>query len=521
MGMNYTTQIVAGIYIGSYGIKMKIVEINENGQIKTIDFLKHTILLGKDTYTSGKLSFETVSKVCEILKSFKQLLREYNIKIYRVVATSAIREAENKDYIIDQIKLKTGFNIDIISHEEKSLLAYQSLRDNFTKVKKIRNQGTVIIDIGSGSIQISGYRREDLEFIQNIKLGILRINEVLSSIESRTLNFTKILEEYIGSSMDMLKNSWFYEPYINIIAIGKEVDTICRICNPVGNNNGLYYIKRKDFEDMFKKLLKQPNHATIQNHDILEEKKDTLIPSMLILKKLLDMTQAKRVYIPETSLTDGIIFDLIDKNYDTKIKNNFTEDVISSARILAKRYMYDQAHAQDIEKKSVKLFDSLKELHGLGNRERLLLKLAAILHDVGKFINMRKHYKHSYNIIKGSNFINISNEELEIIANVACYHSKLTPKYSHEKFFELGEKNRVIVAKLVAIIRIANALDTSHRQKIKDMSIKLEEKKVIIEAFTPDDILLEQWTFDMRSEFFIEVFGITPVLKKRGMIGDA
>jgi exopolyphosphatase/guanosine-5'-triphosphate,3'-diphosphate pyrophosphatase len=511
------SEIIAGIDVGSHALRMKIVQVKKNGQIKTLELLRKPISLGRDTYTMGKISFEAVDETCDILKGFKKLMKEYEVKNYKAVATSAIREAKNREYIIDQIKLKTGLNIDVIDNSEERFLTYKAIRENLKDHEKLRKEGVLIVDIGSGSIEISGYE-ENLLFTQNIKLGSLRLREILSSIERRTLNFPRILEEYIHSNIDGLKNLYFHQEFSNFIALGGEIRIIHQLCNEEENLN---YIKKEDFERIYEIILHKPVHRIVEDHDIPYQRADVLVPSMIIFKKFLDMTKGDRIHVPLVSLRDGIVSDLVDQRYRTKRSVDFHKDIVSLARNLAKRYLYDSLHAEDVENKAILLFDALQSLHGLGDEERLLLRLSAILHDVGKFINSREHYKNSYKIIKGSNFIGISQEKLEIIANIARYHSRIAPSYSHKSFSSLSEKNRVIVSKLVAIIRLADGLDKSHQQKIKDMKVILKEKEVLITATTTKNILLEEWTFSLKSEFFQEVFGIKPILKiKRKMIDE-
>ncbi|WP_094548477.1 HD domain-containing protein [Petroclostridium xylanilyticum] len=519
MSRKNKSEIIAGIDVGSHALRMKIAEVWENGEIKTLEMLRHPIFLGRDTFAMGKVSFETVDETCEILKGFKRLMTDYHIKTYRAVATSAVREAQNKDYIVDQIKLKTGLDIDVISNSEERFLTYKSLREKIPNYREIRNAGTMILDIGSGSIQVSTYNHKSLVFSQNIKLGSLRIREILASIEGRTLNFPKILEEYIVSNIDRLKVFQPQDTYKNFIALSGEIRIISKLCNKTDDHEKLRFIKREDFETVYKELMYKSAHSLIKDYGVPHESADILLPSMMIFKMFLDMTEAKGMYAPQISLADGIISDIIDRNFDTQRQEDFVEDIISAAGFLARRYRYDQPHAQDVEQKSLALFDALYKLHGLGGRERLLLQLAAILHDIGKYINFNEHYIHSYEIIMASDLIGISKEELEIIANVARYHSREVPGYSHENFRKLDEKNRVIVAKLVAIIRLADALDRSHKQKIRGMKINLEEKEVIIKVETVEDALLEEWTFETKAEFFQEVFGVTPILKIKRKIG--
>lgn len=519
MGFVEKAEIIAGIDIGSHALRMKIAEINENRQSKALELLRYPISLGKDTFALGKVRFETVDETCDVLKGFKKLMGDYGIKAYRAVATSAIREAENKDYIVDQIKLKTGLDIDVISNAEERYLTYKSIRENLLDHQRVREQGAMIVDIGSGSIEISVYKNNHLALTQNIKLGSLRLREVLSCIEHRTLNFPRILEEYITSSTDCLDIWKEDKPFKNFIALGGEIRVISQLCNKTKDYDKLKYIRKEDFYQLYEELLDKSSHYMIKNYGVSQERADIVLPSMMIFKKFFDTTHAKGLHVPLISIRDGIISDMIDQRFNTQRKIDFMEDILSSAHHMAQKYEYDTAHAKDVEKKALCIFDELDSLHGLGQRERFLLRLSATLHDIGKFISPTNHYIHSYNIIRASSLLGISLEEIEIIANVARYHSKQIPQWNHENFRKLSEKNRVIVAKLVAMIRLADSLDRSHRQKIKELKIELKEKEIIFRVDSTEDILLEEWTFETKAEFFKEVFGMTPILKIKRKIG--
>jgi exopolyphosphatase/guanosine-5'-triphosphate,3'-diphosphate pyrophosphatase len=513
MNKKNRSELIAGIDIGSHYLRMKISEVNEKGEVKTIENLKRAISLGKDTFNIGKVRFETLEKACEILKGFKRVLKEYNVKTYRAVATSAIREAENREYIIDQIKLKTGLNIDVIDSAEEKFLTYKSIRENLPNYKKFRNEGALIVDVGSGSSEISIYNNGHLVFSKSIRIGSLRIKEVLSSLERRTLDFPNILEEYIESTLDAIADYRLQKEIKNFIALGGEILTISKLCNKTNNYEELKFIKMEDFLRLYEELMYKPVHQLIDKYNLSIETASILLPSVMLFKKFLDMTSSEGVYAPLVSLRDGIISDIIDKKYNTSRNKEFNEDIISSVRYMAQRYMYNNNHSYDVEEKALILFDSLKKLHGLGDRERLLLQIASILHDIGKFINLNQHYLSSYNIIISSNLIGISKSELEMIANIVRYHSDVVPSYEHENFKKLSEKNRVTVAKLVSMLRMADSLDSSHKQKIKNVKVSLKGRNVIIKGESVLDSLLEEWTFETKSEFFKEVFGYLPILK--------
>lgn len=511
-------EIIAAIDVGSHALRMKIAQISAHGEIKALELLRHPISLGRDTYAMGRVSFKTVDETCEILKGFKKLMADYSVKTYRVIATSAVREAQNRDYIADQIRLKTGLNLEIISNAEERFLTYKAIRDNLANHEKIRREGALIVDIGSGSIEVSAYRDGHLFMSQNIKLGSLRLREVLSSIEGRTLNFPKILEEYISSSLDQIYVVKGKERYENFIALGGEIRIIGDICSNKGGKEHKKLIVKEDFTQLYDTLMHKSIYSIGQEYGVSQERADILLPSMMIFKKLLDKTKAAEIYTPLVSLRDGIISDIVDKKFHTRREAEFMEDIVASARVQGKRYEYDEDHAREVECRALTIFDELKKMHGLGRRERLLLQLAAILHDIGKYIDLNQHYIHSYHIIMTLELMGISREEREIVANVARYHSRAVPSHYDANYKELEEKNKVIGAKLIAIIRLADALDRSHRQKVKEMKILLDGKKVLIKVDVEDDFLLEEWTFETKAEFFEEVFGVTPALKTKRMM---
>ncbi|MFZ7102349.1 MAG: HD domain-containing protein [Peptococcaceae bacterium] len=509
--------IVAGIDIGSHALRMKIAEISDLGKIKTLEVLRYPISLGADTFTTGKINFAAVEKTCEILKGFKKLMSDYQVSRYRIVATSAVREAENRDYILDQIKVKTGLNIDLINTSQEKFLIYKSIRENLTNYQKFRVEGAMLLDLGSGSISVSIYHDNKLTFTQNIKLGSLRLHEILLSIENKNINFPKTLEEYIASNIDRLQEFIPDKPVNNFIVLGGNAKIISTLCNKTEDVAALKYIDIKVFNHLYDEILNKTIPTIVKDYHLPYERANILIPSMMVLKKFLEFTSAGGIYAPLVSLRDGIVCDIADKIYDTQRSKDFVEDVVSSARFIAQKYKYDQNHSEDVEKKSLLMFDKLVKLHGLGFRERFLLKLATILHDTGKFLSFDRHADHSYSIIMASGLMGISDDELKIIANVAGYHSSAVPRTSHQNFQKLKGNDKIIVAKLVAIIRMADALDRSHRQKIFNLRLELKETELIVKGEAQDNILLEEWTFETKSEFFQEVFGVRPILKIKRM----
>jgi exopolyphosphatase/guanosine-5'-triphosphate,3'-diphosphate pyrophosphatase len=184
---------------------------------------------------------------------------------------------------------------------------------------------------------------------------------------------------------------------------------------------------------------------------------------------------------------------------------------------LANHYNVEPIHRDIVTKFALHLFNQLKPLHRLGKREAVLLEVASILHDVGNYISVHSHYIHSEYIIRHSDIIGLSQEEKEIVAAIAKYHSVTTPSADLSHFNQISTENRRLISKLAAILRLADALDDDRQQKIKKISVSIKNHHVIISAYSKDSLAYENWIFNSKSQFFQETYGLKPILKQKGV----
>ena len=160
------------------------------------------------------------------------------------------------------------------------------------------------------------------------------------------------------------------------------------------------------------------------------------------------------------------------------------------------------------------LFDTMKKQHGLGKRERLLLQVAAILHDCGKYISFANAPQCAYDIIMSSEIMGLSHLEREIVAETVLYNSY--PLADYENVADrLDQQSFLTVAKLSAILRVSNAMDRSHKQKFKNVKAQLRDKELIITIETDEDIALEKALFASKTAYFERIFSIKPVVKEK------
>ena len=183
---------------------------------------------------------------------------------------------------------------------------------------------------------------------------------------------------------------------------------------------------------------------------------------------------------------------------------------------ISKRYMGSRKRSETLEKIACTIFDATKEIHGLSRRDRLLLRLCAMLHDCGKYISMQNLAECSYGIIMSTEIIGISHKERMIIANAVKYNQLPFEYYEELSAHESIEReDHMRIAKLTAMLRIANGLDRSHKMKFKNVDVQVKDDKLLITVSTDEDIALEKGLFGNRADFFEEVFNLRPVIRQK------
>ncbi|MDD4477477.1 MAG: HD domain-containing protein, partial [Mesotoga sp.] len=194
---------------------------------------------------------------------------------------------------------------------------------------------------------------------------------------------------------------------------------------------------------------------------------------------------------------------------------SFREDIIQCARNLGKRFFFDEEHGNRVVRNAMAIFQKLKTPYGLDENDALILKVASLVHDIGKYVNFTEHYRRSYELIRGSNLPGVSQADLETIALISLFHSNLVPSESDPALGLLSMEQRVRVSKLAGILRLADALDRSHSEKIDVMKVRMKDNEISLTIHSREDILLEEWAFNSKARLFEEAFGLKVNLKKK------
>ncbi len=502
----------AAIDVGSYEVAMKIFEISEKKGMRQIDHLRHRIELGTDTYHTGKIDPARMDELCNVLSEFNNIMKTYKVDAYRAYGTSAIRETENTMIVIEQIKLRTGIRVDVLNNSEQRFMHYKAVASRGETFARMMRKSCAIVDIGGGSIQISLFDRDALVTTQNIRLGILRVKDMLSSLRVKTVDYPSLLGELIDNQLESFRSLYLGEREIsNIIVVDDYISAAMRRINM--DSDTLSY---REFQELIVKYRNRPVECIVSELGLDEESALLLPQSIILLYKIAEMMRAKTLWAPGVSLSDGIAYEYAEDNRLLSVKHDFDSDILAGAEVMCRRYGGNVERNRLVEQVALSIFDDTRKIHGMGKRERLLLRIAAVLSDCGKYINLEAAAECGYEIIMATEMIGLSHAEREIIANVVLFN-KVAFEYYKESTTPamLDKKTYLTVAKLTAIFRVADGICRSYRVKLDGVRTTVKDDELIITIDSDEDFTLEKGLFSRKSGFFAEVFSIKPVIRNR------
>lgn len=507
-----STKTFAAIDVGSFELTMKIYEFSDKKKMKEIDCVNRRLDLGTDTYFDGKISNEKIDELCRTLNEFSDRMRAYKVNAYKAYGTSAIRETENTTIVLDQIAQRTGLKIEILSNSEQRFLDYKSMASRGENFSRIIEEKTAILDIGGGSIQLSLFDNDTLVSTQNLRLGVLRLQEYLNRFSARSSQAEYLIDEMAMAQLDVYKKLYLKDREIYNLIVMDDYISPC-VVRQSGSNAML---EPADYAAFRERIRSGSTTQAALELGISEEKVPLVFISTVLVERIGILMGVRNIWAPGTTLCDGIAYEYAEKEKLLQGEHDFEKDIVACAANISKRYMGSKKRSETLERITTTIFDSMKKIHGLGKRERLYLRLAAILHDCGKYISMMNIGETSFQIIMSTEIIGLSHTEREIVANVVRFnHSPFVYYRQQTDISRLDRESYMIVAKLTAILRLASGLDRSHKQKLTGLKATLKDNKLIVTVDNQDDITLEKGFFEIRGEFFKEVFSVEPVLKQR------
>lgn len=500
-------KIVAAVDVGSNALRMAVAEVLPNGEFEILERLQRAVRLGQDTFRRGRLGGQSMRAAVSVLQDFRQVLRLYDVGQLRAVATSAVREASNADTFLDRVFMATAFQLDVIGTSEESRLTVSAVRRAVGDALDVNRGVGLIADVGGGSTLLTMLEDGDIVSSHGLRLGSIWLQEMLSTSEESPERSTELLRHHIANALSTAQSLLPLERVGSFIAVGGDARFAARQVGKPTESADLMVVERADLDRLVRQCQKCTAEELSRRHGLPFAEAETINPALLVYQLLLRKTRAERLIISHVSMRDGLLLELA-RAATGQEDEGLLKGILHSTESLAEKYGVDVEHAHTVAELCGQLFDLLQADHGLSARHRLLLRVAAMLHEVGAFINPRSLHKHSYYIIYNSEIFGLNRNETEIVAHTARYHRGGGPKLTHAEYTALPREKRVVINKLAALLRLADALVRGRVETARRLQFEREGDELIVHLPTSSDLLLERRSIAGRGDLFEDVYGM-------------
>jgi exopolyphosphatase/guanosine-5'-triphosphate,3'-diphosphate pyrophosphatase len=499
---------LAAIDLGSNSLHMVLVETDRSGSFRVIGQEKEMVRLGAGL-ARGRLSAEAMRRGLDTLRKYKRLAENAGADKVVAVATSAVREAANGEDFLERVGRELEIWPRAISGEEEARLIYLAALHSI----HLEGRRTLVIDIGGGSVELALGMGEQLEHAVSEKIGVLRMTERFVKSDPLSARDEARLVQHLESAL---------EPYIDrfrdrfevavgtsgtILALGSLALQRQEGAPPEGLHHAA--VPADALRSLRRWLVSTDVRARLKATGLDEARADIIVAGSVILDTVVQRLGVRQVVLSEWALREGILLDYIHGHPRSLARAEAYPDVRRRSVVgLGERCQYDAPHARQVSTLALSLFDATRKRHGLGDGERSLLEYAALLHDIGHHISYPGHHKHTYYLVKNGDLRGFTPREVEVLANVARHHRRGHPRKKNPAFAALSRSERQAVRVLAGLLRVADALDRSHRQVVRALHVTERGDTLRLHIHVAGDCALELWGAPRRAALLEEVLGI-------------
>ncbi|HEX7086718.1 MAG TPA: Ppx/GppA phosphatase family protein [Vicinamibacterales bacterium] len=498
---------LAAIDIGTNSVHMIVVRVRPDLSFEVVDREKEMVRLGAGGLDGRRLTDTAMDAALLALSRFRRLAESHAVDEILASATSATREAENGPEFLAAIRERTGIHVRVISGTEEARLIHLAAVYGVD----VGRGRAVVIDIGGGSVEITcGGERPQLS--RSFKLGVIRLTERFVAGDPLSRTAERQLERLIRSEVGAHAAAIAQAGYDRVIGTSGTILSLGTMAASAGGvtpeelrNLRIPAAQIRHIRGLVTRL---PLEERLKLPGLESRRGDIVVAGAVLLDTILDMLGAPEITLCDLALREGLVLDYIHRNRTGIARADRYPDIRRrSVMELAERCHYRAPHAGQVARLATMLFDQTRAVHELTDREREWLEYAALLHDIGVHISYEKHHRHSYYLIKHGDLRGFDPSEIEVMALVARYHRRATPKKDHPGYAELDRPLRRTVKVLAACLRLAEGLDRSHAQVLDGVALQDRGKDCLLQLKAHDDAELELWAAGRHASAFEELVG--------------
>ncbi len=507
---------VAVIEIGTTSIRMVIAEPcrNRKGKARILDSLQQTVALGRDTFTTGAIGRKTTEACVSALTSFRRIMRDYGIEQpgqFRAIASSAVREATNRESFIDRILIATGIQVTVIEEAEVNRLTYRAVRPVLGRQGFFKKADTLVVEVGGGSTETLLFHRGRVTRSHMHSLGSLRLTKSVEGLAVSRRREWEILRDTIDQEVERIRGGIPVAKPLVMLALGGDTRFAVSLLHPEWDRQSLIAVATEELENLVSQFAEMSVEDLVKRYHLSYEEAETISPALLIYVRLAQAFHLRRLFVADVNLRSGLLAEM---DAGGNWTDEFKRQIVSSTIETARRYRVNLAHAQHVYAYAMELFAFLGRRHDFSTRDEMILTVAALLHEVGQFVSTNAHHKHAWYLIRHSDIFGLGAQEVELAAQVARYHRRSSPKPTHDAYMQLRRADRLTVSKLAAILRVANALDCLKGRNRIPVKLREHDGSLILmtDAFTHLPIMQQRTA--SRADLFEQMYGLRIAIRQ-------
>jgi exopolyphosphatase/guanosine-5'-triphosphate,3'-diphosphate pyrophosphatase len=485
-------QRLAVVDLGSNSFRLVVFTWVEDSWFRLSDEIHETVRIGEGLEETGLLAKQPMERALETVELYAHFCRATGIDEVEAVATSAIRDASNRDEFLERAAL----DVRVLSTEEEAFYGYLAAVNSTTL------STGVALDIGGGSMQLTLVKDREARDMRSWPFGAVRMTERFldreKSVKSKHL---KALREHVGAALADVP--WLGKGG-DLAGIGGTVRNLgtaamLREELPAFGVQG-FPLRRKVLDDMIEDFADMTPAERGKVPGIKPERGDLILAGALVVQAVMEAGGFDRMEVTEAGLREGVFFSRLLKHRDPPLFNNVRR---ASVRNLAAEYHQNSAHTAHVAELALTVWDAL----GTGDPvERELLWAAAMLHDIGMSIDYDDHHKHSRYLILNAGLPGFSPRETALIGQMARFHRKGNPRLG--PFAPLGhDGDEELLTRCSAVLRVAEQLERSRDQAVDRVSVHVENGRVELRLEAHQDVSIAQWAAQSEAEVFKKAFG--------------
>jgi exopolyphosphatase / guanosine-5'-triphosphate,3'-diphosphate pyrophosphatase len=473
------------IDLGSNTARLVVYEQDDRGLVYEVENVKRVLRLSSHL-RDGRLEREGIEKTLTCMRQFQHLLRAYNVTTAIGVATAAVRQAENGRELLDAIRAETGLSIRVLSGEEEARYGYLAV------VNTMNIDEGITVDIGGGSTEVTWFSGRQLRESVSFPFGIVTLTRMFLPNDPPSAEEMKRLREYVEQQFSGC--TWIRDRRCPVIAIGGTARNLAKMHQrSVGYSLGSvhhYVMSAKQVDGVLERARALPWEERKQLPGLSKDRADVILSGIAVFRALLAIVNGHELVVSNKGLRDGVLYETAFGTKPTDIR----EVRRRSVEQFMNRYQVDKRHARHVRTLALALFVRLRELgvFRYGEVEKSWLEAAALLHDVGRSINVYEAAEHTFYLLSHVLLLGFTHRERLLIAMIASYkNNKLMQQQFARHADIVGKADKALVEKLGLVILLARTLDRSMTQQIREVRLRGDGERIVMECVGSGENLME------------------------------